>query len=302
MKPFFLVLSALFISVVSAGQSIVDTANLWNNSIIYESPFGVLATESIRFGSDTVINSVTYKKVLRSLEEFPATWSSYGFIREEPGKRVFYKGTAADPEKLLYDLSLGLDDSVQVFGLSTFNNIIYFDTIIYHVTGIDSLEVGAGYKYRLRLSVRDYAGQLVELEQWTDSMGSMSGMLHNRPMLVGYDSYNLLCYSRNGELQYRHEGMTTCYLSTGIEANSTPDGNVSASFDPSSGTVLFRVHGTCRPGGFFLALFNTVGSRVFSSEVPGEFRLPVNGFPAGLYLYTVTCGPDLAGFGKILVW
>lgn len=153
MKKLFSLSLFTIISFYISGQSIVVTTNLWSNVLSLE-PSGQLFTEKIKFTTDTTINLVTYKVVERTLDKNQLNWNSYGFIREDANKRVYYKLNASDPEKLLYNLTLALDDSILAFGVHTFNNTVYLDSAMYHITTVDSILIGSTYQKRLHLSVR----------------------------------------------------------------------------------------------------------------------------------------------------
>ena len=103
-KKLFFCICILYCSF-NYGQSIVSTNKMWNNIIHYYYDYYAWGTEHIKFTTDTIIDSFTYKKVERSLDENQQNWLSYGYIRENEAKQIFYKIAPADTERLLYDLN-----------------------------------------------------------------------------------------------------------------------------------------------------------------------------------------------------
>jgi hypothetical protein len=89
----------------SYSQSIVDTNKIWDNLVFYYYPQH-WDTEKIKFISDTVIDGLNYKKVIRSLDQYPTNWSFYGFIREDSNKRVFYRISGNEPDKMILNLNI----------------------------------------------------------------------------------------------------------------------------------------------------------------------------------------------------
>ena len=297
-KIFFLSLFAI-ISFYSSGQSIVISTNLWSNLISIE-PTGRLMTEIIKFTSDTTINLITYKTVERSMDANQLNWTSYGFIREDANKRLYYKLHASDPEKLLYDLNLALDDSIMVFGVHTFNNTVYLDSAMYYVTAVDSMLVGNTYRKKLHLSV-NLGGSLVEAEQWIDSMGSMSGILHNFNMKIGDDGYSLLCFEESEVLKYHNPSYTDCYVVTGIETNSSPEVMVSVYPNPVTDISTIRINGMIENSGILVQFYNSWGVNVLTKSATNEFHLRKSELPSGIYLLTVQFTEETIVSRKILI-
>jgi hypothetical protein len=285
MKKIFSLSLFTIISFYSSGQSIVVSTNLWSNLISIE-PTGRLMTEIIKFTSDTTINLITYKTVERSLDTNQLNWTSYGFIREDANKRVYYKLHASDPEKLLYALNLALDDSILAFGVKTFNNIAYLDSAMYHVTAIDTMLVGSTYQKKLHLSVI-FGGSLTEAEQWVDSMGSMSGILHNFNMKIGDDGYSLLCFEENGIFKYHNPSYTNCYVVTGIETISGPEITVSVNPNPVTEISTVRITGMKGNSEILGRFYNSLGENVLTKSATNEFQLRKSELPSGIYLLTV---------------
>ncbi|MCX6248860.1 MAG: T9SS type A sorting domain-containing protein [Bacteroidetes bacterium] len=299
-KRFSLLVLPFILSLTSPCQSIVKSTNLWNNAITLE-PAGNLVTETIRFTADTTINFVSYKLVERALDSNQIVWSRYGFIREDASKQVFYKLNAAAPEKLIYSMNLDLNDSILAFGVNTMHTTgPYLDSAMYYVTRVDSFPVGGTYQRQLHLSV-NVEGSLVESEHWVDSLGSLSGMLHNFNMKVGEDGYSLLCFKEDGLLLYQNPYFTDCYVVTGITPNRNRDVTVSVYPNPVSGTSAFRINGLNDIPAIEVRFYNALGEPVFVKRGLNEFQLRKSELESGVYNYRIESSGRPVLSGKIVV-
>ncbi|MBL7113145.1 MAG: T9SS type A sorting domain-containing protein [Bacteroidales bacterium] len=259
-----------------------------------------LATEHLRFTSDTVINAFQYKRVERSLEESPMSWSFYGYIREDNEKRIFYRTSASETEKMLYDLDLGIEDSVVVSGLYDFAQNQFVD-MIYHVTAMDSFQIGDTFRKQWHLSIRE-ENNFTEVEQWIDSTGSKSGMLHNWDGMVGGDGFSLLCFSENDILLYQNPSYTSCYVITSTSPKQDEGFVFCAYPNPASGN--FTVELPDNTGSTEIQLFDLTGRLQLTKRIPagqGKAIVDVSPLNPGIYLLKVTDGEKVIGVEKVVV-
>jgi hypothetical protein len=299
MKKIFSLSLLIMISYYCSGQSIVVSTNQWSNIMAHE-PSGQLYTENIKFTTDTTIDFKTYKVVERTLEKNQLNWTHYGFIREDANKRVFYKIKATSPEKLLYDLTLSLKDSVLAFGVNTINFFPFLDSAKYYVTAIDSLPVGSTYQKQLHLS-GNVGGSLMEAAQWVDSMGGMSGILHNWNLMVGEDGYGLLCFEENGALNYQNPYYTSCFVATGVNPLSNPEVTVSVFPDPVADISTVLIKGMHENTAFIARFYNSLGENVLTKNTRNEFQLSKSELPAGIYHFTIQSSGVTVSSGKFVI-
>lgn len=281
------------------GQAIVDTNKLWNNVVILEST-GYSATETIRFTYDIVINSQTYKSVERSIDEAQQNWNNYGYIREDANKRVYYKMLESWPEHLLYDFGLAINDSVLAYGLFTNANMTYLDSMTYYVTSIDSILIGNTYQKQWHLSYK-LNSSLIEAEQWIDSVGSMSGMLHNSIPLLGNDSYHLLCYKLHDSLMYHYLSNSSCYVITSVDPIISKNETVKISPNPVVDVSLLTVSGIQANNELNIDLYNSFGQKILNKKFTKEIQIFSNELPSGIYFYQVSLKSGSVTSGKIVV-
>jgi len=284
------------------GQSIVTSDKQWDNLIhYYVFPNDVYGTEHIKFTTDTLINSVTFKKVERSLDENQVNWLPYGYIRENGIRQVYFKIYPSDTERLLYDLHLQVNDTVHVYGLITsVNSYIGLDPMTFYVDYVDSVLIGQTYRRRLNLSIPGKSNSI--WEQWVDSTGGMrEGMLHNCYEYVGRDAYRLLCFFEDGQLQYHDSIYTTCYVSTSVDRKESTTSTVTVAPNPVTGVSLFTISSTIdNEHSISVSFHDILGKEVFSSLGKKQFFINKKDFSLGVYLYFVTFDNKNTGIGKII--
>ena len=177
MKKYICIIASMIQALSMSGQSLVTTNKQWSNYRVM-AIFGYLLTEYIKFTSDTMIDGLTYKMVERSTDEYQMYWYSYGFIREDSDKKVFYKLNVAEPERLFYDFNLQLNDTITAWSVVTFQWTYWIgvESQLYRVNAIDSILIGDTYRKQIHLGFDTCTS--CDDEQWIDSTGNLGGILH----------------------------------------------------------------------------------------------------------------------------
>jgi len=291
----------LFIVIIwnsSHSQSIVTQDKSWSNALFIYSTM-TLATEHIRFTDDTTINAVMYKRVERSLEETQTIWNFYGYIREDTEKRIYYRTNAQESERLLYDFSLEMGDSVQAFGLMNFSQNQYVE-MNYHVTAIDSFQIGDSFRKQWHLSI--WTGvSLMEVEQWIDSTGSNSGMLHNWDGTVGGDGFLMLCYRENDIVLYQNPTYNSCYVVIGTNDDSAFQPKITISPNPLHTQAKIEIGNFTLDETTEFYLFDFLGREVFRTVIKSSpYFFKRQGLPDGMYLWK-TVGSKGIATGKLVI-
>ena len=191
------ILFLISITTTLNAQNLVDTNNVW--STVECLAGGACGTTVVTFGSDTLINSILYKKVLETTDSVNYSNSFITAAREDTSahKVYFYGGN----EFLAYDFSLQQGD--------TFYNSWGWN---YLVLMTDSITLLNGEKRK-----RIYLDSPYQ-EVWIEGIGSSFGVLapnfydHTADLLS-----NLNCYKENDTLKYANPNYPDCYyVSTGI--------------------------------------------------------------------------------------
>jgi hypothetical protein len=280
------------------GQSIVTTDKQWNN-LIYYNP-SKIGTEHIKFTSDTVINSLTYKKVERALDEYEQIWEPYGYIRENQDKKVYYKINPGDTEWMLYDLNALVHDTIYASELVTYGNNKYMDSMPYYVHYYDSILIDQTYRKRINLALLDDTSFV--FEQWIDGIGSLDGMLHNRSIGVGCDSYSLLCYFENGILKYKNPDLQFChYWPTGTNENTETDPAVTIFPHPVTDISVMDIKGIENFNRVTVKFYNLFGNEVLSEKAKKNIEIQKGKMPSGLYFYRISVDGRLVQTGKLII-
>jgi hypothetical protein len=285
--------------VIGFGQSLVTSTKAWSNlKMDYWNPYN-LTTENIKFTTDTVINNFFYKKVERSTDENQQYWSGYGFIREDSVKRVFYKVNVAEQERLFYNFNLQLHDTITAYSINTLDENLYVQPQLYFVVSVDSVLIGETFRKRINLgSPEDSANSF---ENWIDSTGNPGGILHNVGLMVGRDSYSLLCFSEDGIVKYHHPYFDSCYVLTGFDDNKSIDWSAKVFPNPISERSTLTVEHSIGNNNMQIDFFDLMGRTVYSTSFLTELLLTRKDFQPGIYFYKISDKSGNILTGKVLV-
>ena len=291
---------ALILSIIFGySQSLVTSNKAWSNlKMDYWNPYN-LSTENIKFTNDTVINNLVYKRIERSIDENQQNWAFYGYIREDSIKRVFYKSDYSTPEKLFYNFNLQLYDTITAYSINTFNNSLFIQPQVYFVVSIDNVLIGDTYRKRINLG--SPGDSTYTFEHWIDSTGNTGGLLHNIELLVGRDSYSLLCFSEDGVMKYQNPNFTSCYVLTGSDDKQTVEWNVKVSPDPIIESSTLIVEHSNGATNMQIDFYDLTGRHVCSKSFFKELPLTRNDFQPGIYFYKISDSSGNIFTGKIIV-
>ena len=146
----------------------VRIASTASNCDYINSSYNFMAQKMFTSG-DTIINSLTYKKLDQMESMIPNSECFFGFLREDTAaQKIYFKDNLSSPEMLLYDFSLQPGDS------------IYYDFVVtnwYYTSGyfkVDSIRtetIQAGPRRIFYL--RNYAAPAIIQYpmQWIESVG-----------------------------------------------------------------------------------------------------------------------------------
>ena len=283
------------------GQSILDTNKLWSLCYFHYWNFSQ-TTEWVRFTCDTIIGSYTCKRVEVATNQSHTDWSFHGYARETNDKKIYYRVNASQPEKLLYDMNVQVGDSLLVYTLYNYPSAI-FDSMMFYVTGKDSVLIGNSYRSEFTLSVKTLGGNMMVVEYWVDSLGSLNaGMLHNANGKVGGDGFFLMCFFENSVLKYHQPDFQGCYILTGNESINKSTENMK--FQPNPLTDISRI--------IVKAIFSNLPLRIEFYDSSGklfscydfinELNLSRKNFKQGLYYYFIFQKNQRISDGKLMVY
>lgn len=208
----FILLFLPIASNILCQDQLLDTNKIWYTAI-YESEPAKTNTEVIKLGKLQNINDTLYYTVLRSINGNENPDTEYGFLRNDNGK-IYYRKSLENKEKLFYDLTIEVGDTIIVYGIQRISN----DGFDKSKMKLESTKVDTFYGATRQIyffSVEGW-GWTIE-EQWIEGLGSEYGLLHHLSGLLGPDGYDLRCVYKNNELIYKRHPAIECILLENID-------------------------------------------------------------------------------------
>jgi hypothetical protein len=298
---FFTVSFALSVSSQSY-HPLIEDDKVWleafyigANICYYES------VHQLRFGGDTLINDITYRKILsRTYSPTSAgpycppfvlnpNWFelNYAFMREDTTARKVYlwivESNQSSQEVLLYDFNLQVGDNIEPSSYLTDGS----DNLV--ITSVEDVMLLNG-EIRKKFIYNDYS-------YYIEGIGGQFGLFQRFFEGIGF-WWQTMCVKQNGIDLY-----STAYcnwLSLDITEESFPEVSIYPS--PSNGAfVLDLGEANIGQNDLQLVVFNSMGQQIFSAPIQSErfhFQiLPV----AGIYFWQLQNNSSTVKTGKILV-
>ncbi|MFM1916370.1 MAG: hypothetical protein RLZZ531_2039 [Bacteroidota bacterium] len=267
MKKLLLISITMLSLTVSYGQTSVyhsfpNSDAIWN--VTYGGYQAQCSKYSYTLTSDTIVNSVTYKKIYQQKSNYPNDpWTSgcdwccpspaiiyyAGALREDiVAKKVFYLPVSASSDTLLYDFNLAVGDPVPL----SINN--WCPAL--QVESIDSVLIGTSYRKRWNM-----ADPNINCVSTTSSV--IEGIGNTFGLLERFDFFeqggHLDCFSQNNQSLYpTYSPNSGCPLVSGIEELSPVGFTVSPNPLSDQTTIQFE----SKLNNATLSLYNCFGQKV----------------------------------------
>ena len=270
-----------------------DTNTVWSNLFDYSpepSSYSV-QTAHLTLRGDTLIKGETYTEIYVYYDSVsnPLTDEYAGGIREDSAKRIYFYGsddfqyfftfqlwnTNDTTEKLLYDFSIDIGDSIKI------ENFAYPDSK-YWAVGIDSIQILG--KYRKRYEMRSLKS-VMSTEYWIEGIGSTKGLFF--PLI--YDPMSgiieLLCFETNNELIMHDDSYETCHYEANSSDGFTEDLNGILKIYPNPVKDFLNIE-VCKDIHF--EIINCTGSIMLKKDMNTKFeRIDVTDYSHGVYILKV---------------
>ena len=186
------------------------SGNQWNElaeNVSLPPAYQYQRTYITRIGSDTLINGMSYYKLLTARDELSSIWLNNGYIREDiETRKVYYKPQKDEQEIVLYSfnvLDMQVGNEIQSYDIQAKTNVLL---------SVGSVEYNyIGGKYRMVVTLRSTSLDVncicYEDHVWIEGIGNMDGFLRSTMAIRpgGGDKISLLCFSQNEELVYKPE-------------------------------------------------------------------------------------------------
>ena len=217
------------------------------------------------FAGDTMIDGRVYHEIMETVNRGQVPML-IGVIREE-NQKLWYRrvlDASLSEEKLLYDFTVSIGDSLVVGGLSSLKMVV--DSV-----GLENI----GGKDRKKIRLR-YENEEQISETWVEGLGSDQGLLNsgwsNPEITGGY--FRALCFHHDGELIWQNEDYEACVITSTGE-----DAEVAFSLYPNPAPNEVRIVGVDVREAL---VYNAFGQLV--KAVKNTNEISVERMPAGVYL------------------
>lgn len=218
MKKYFTILSIIIWCIcgtqAQSYQSVISNKSIWTSIDCFR--FGPIESKLIRkemlFG-DTIINSISYKKVYRDTSySFDWNTAKYTCAIREQDKKVYCLPKDEIKENLLYDFNLKVGDYVTVVGMG----LNYPNPIKLKVDSVSNKIYNGVNRKIFKFNAN---GSYHTDETWIEGIGSSFGFL--TPFLSVSDNiFMLKCNSKNDTLYYQNNNIGNFLCSSAEPPNS----------------------------------------------------------------------------------
>lgn len=259
--------------------------------------YGATTTKTYALGSDTIIENVTWTRLLKSWEENPAGWGLSGLIREESNGKVYFKpldyNGGFGEQRLIYNFGASVGETFTVYGFhQVFGEEVEIDVL---VSSIDTVTIEGVTRRRFFLESQNFYGE----DCWIEGIGSEQGFLISFSFYILIDIWEeLLCVKADDELLYMGP-METCYINTvGVLENQINQG-ISIYPNPASASFYISVPELMEET--VLNIFDLCGKIVFTTEIHAVQQLITHNLPPGTYIYRISSTDGPASDGKLVI-
>jgi hypothetical protein len=212
MKKLALII-CLLVTQVALSQGFLSEDKLWH---VRNTAWGTIYTEIFKIEGDTVINSLTYKKLWSTSDSTLEVFSNHAYLREVENV-VYYRSDFTSGEGVIYDFNLEAGDTTYVTNA-------FCQNIQAIVTAVDTVEY-FGVPRKTWTLESDWIG-----DTWVDGIGGLSGLIYSFECITD-NMFELICFHKNDTLYFMKEGEVECFqTNVGLDE---PDENLKAIISPN---------------------------------------------------------------------
>ncbi len=243
-----------------------------------------------------VLDGTTYHKLYQSFDDGIFTESEYiGGIREASGGKVYYRAATASTERMIYDFSVVVGDTITDAITNTKSGV---------VVSVDYVTIGS--IVRKRITFRQQSSSAAwSSGTWIEGIGNSSlGGLLGSPMLQPTCdcSIKTICLTVDGNTNYQNPNYTdlTCDLPTETKDLIATADNVLVLPNPIHGDGKISWIGSNNYRQLFI--YDVAGRIVWQTSTIGknEISLPNETFTPGIYIFQLV-GETNNYKGKFLI-
>ena len=254
---------------------LLEDNNEWNVLAAGTAPYPnwdtVYSTINYLLSGDTVINSISYKKLYYSSEEIPLNWEFYCLLKEDSTYKVWLRFENEDQDYLMYDFSVNLGDTVIV---GQYDPV---DLIVDSVTTITINET-VHKKYWFTCINNPYYH-----EYWIEGIGSNQGIVWSGSAMIVGGFYRLLCLSKNEVLYFMNPEYNTCYLNT-VGINDLSQISFEIYPNPTKGTINLKYSKELEIKSITI---NDLFGQLVEEFEPNQQTIDITALSKGIYLLKI---------------
>ncbi len=295
-----LFISILFLQLaIAKGQAWIyhpmpDSNAVWRQYHLNWSggPTGCDFEYQYTMNSDTIIGTYTYHKIYTTgigniycPPEYYYHFYVGGMRQDIPAKKVYFHSYNDTTERLLYDFSLNVGDTIKRYYNGTEGySFSSFTSGAALITEIDSVLVGSNYYKRFKNLNSSANFEFIE------GVGSKSGLIET--WMPGLEaSWRLTCFKKNDTIIYSPPYSGTCDLVdsswVGIYKYNKIEIAVSISPNPNNGQMTLSYHLAQTAE---LSIYDMQGRRLITYTLPPNnqtLNLNLEELNAGIYYYSL---------------
>lgn len=285
-RIFYLFGLILFVLNFAQGQdltTITQEGRQWSTEIWNPVSPPELYTEIYRIEGDTALDGKTYKKIYCYHTQDLSNRTLYSYACRQDGKKVYVRFYGDQSEKLFFDFSLKVGDTLSVAKYDRHMKVIAVgDTVIN----------GRASRY-VRLMCRNRENYHKE-DVWVEGLGSLDYGISwaGMSMYVGAKKYTLLCCYQGNDLLWKKSEDGECFVGGSVSTESLevlnptqwkllpqPAGEAVQAICMSSESAWQR-------GQWYL--HDLSGKRLQSGKfTDGRFEISLRHIPQGLYMIEI---------------
>ena len=297
MKKFILIIMLMMVFDFSQSQEyhpLVDTNKLW--SVVHQYfPGWTPYSDFTKFQGEETIQGNIYKKVWTTTDTTFANWNSYGYVREDTNKHVYFRYWTGGPDDLRYDFGANSGDTIYLFNDPMGNFLV--------VDSIDTYMLLSGEtRKRINLSCHGPERNIIGNDTWIEGIGSLYGITQSGSCILVGDMPQLICFTENDTLKFINENFENCYVVTGIPTNNPISVMIQIYPNPASGIIFLEINNPqILP--LKLTIYDLLGKQILIKEViEPESKIDISRLTSSnMIFYQLTGSNGFSGSGKILV-
>ena len=257
-------------------------------------------TDKFSIGGDTIINDNTYKAYYITSGDTIFSFNHatyYAAVREDSLKRIWAIEKDSTKERLQYDFSLNIGDTVTVcpIGLFPFRGEYNIE-----IGSIDSILINQTYR-----KLYEIGWPYTAWEYWIEGVGSTMGLFYSGISTLGIADIGypaLLCFELNDTINYFSYD-SVCYspIWVGLADGMSKTKRYNFMPNPFSETSVLHIDDIIKSH-LSLGIYSTNGVllKLFTID-HNDYLIDRIGLPSGIYIFQIKKNREIDYTGKLLI-